>query len=825
MNPLYYVIGVTGSGKTTLAMKHAINHPTTNFFIALPSIQAIDEKANELFDLLDSAGVKRPVKRFYSRQGQEMSVVEQIARHVEATPRDAGSIIFITHRAFAMISHWYHADRWHGIIDEVPCISYSFSEPLPDNRHLLLDKLHMSPFAENDRYSIVDAKDIEEIKHIAVNPGGDRVNRIFQDLCEKLTTSSPWQVFWETKQIEQFRTGKITKPTIHALMHPSKFMGFASMTIMGADLMDSIFYHYYRKLGVEFRENRKISATVKQYCASKGRRHDVHSNGNRLTILRLTDRPWSKSLRKMLIDHEGHQRTVMETYKLAINERTRGIPKIWLGNNDMQHGEIDGTRLPGMPQGFNQFQHYDCFVMLSALRPDKSHVKFLQDMTGMTERQIRRAIASQVAIQAMGRGSIRNPDVEQPFLFICPDKDTSDDVEAKYAGCQTGFLLGYDPVPAQKPPAGGRPPKYATDVERKAAKAAQDRIADLRYRTRKNSSLQDGILLTNPDTSIGVASSRIHSMAVSDLDAMATLWPEMNGIAGFSLSHWRHKGDNIGTGCDAFTPATMFAATLRRWQGWEYSKKEKVPMYSPTLFAAELDPIKNRGKENALVMRGLVLDIEHGAISSEEFPAIFPDLQMLIYSSFNHTKDNPRYRICIPTTHFVTPQINEVICWTLAHKLSKLGYGDKGSERPHGLDTGKFEGTSMFYRPSHRPGMFLNEHLTDRRPLNPYQWIDQAPPEAWLAAEMIEEVPQIVPPEEIASRAEDTPERKAARIGGAVKHFRTTGYEEGKGRTKLYGLFKSLIDIGCSDYEASTIMYQETPSCTIQASAPAKSNA
>jgi hypothetical protein len=101
LNPLYYVIGVTGSGKTTLAMKHAINHPTTNFFIALPSIQAIDEKANELFDLLDSAGVKRPVKRFYSRQGQEMSVVEQIARHVEATPRDAGSIIFITHRAFA----------------------------------------------------------------------------------------------------------------------------------------------------------------------------------------------------------------------------------------------------------------------------------------------------------------------------------------------------------------------------------------------------------------------------------------------------------------------------------------------------------------------------------------------------------------------------------------------------------------------------------------------------------------------------------------------------------------------------------------------------
>jgi hypothetical protein len=192
-------------------------------------------------------------------------------------------------------------------------------------------------------------------------------------------------------------------------------------------------------------------------------------------------------------------------------------------------------------------------------------------------------------------------------------------------------------------------------------------------------------------------------MAVSDLDAMATLCPEANGIGGFALSHWRHKRDKTGTGYDTFVQAATFAATVGRWQGLEYTKKEQVPMYSPTLFAPELHPVKNRGKENAVIMRGLVLDIEHTAISPEEFPAIFPGLQMIIYSSFNHTNDKPRYRICIPTTHFVTPQINEVICWTIAHELSKLGYGDKGSERPHGLDTGKFEGTSMCYRPSTRP--------------------------------------------------------------------------------------------------------------------------
>ena len=336
----------------------------------------------------------------------------------------------------------------------------------------------------------------------------------------------------------------------------------------------------------------------------------------------------------------------------------------------------------------------------------------------------------------------------------------------------------------------------------------------------KNSLLEGVISPANDDTSILAVSSRIHDMAVSDLDAMATLRPETNGIGGFALSHWRDTRDKVGTGYDTFVPAAMFLGTLRRWQGFRDTEKKHVPMYSPTLFDPELHPLKNRGKENAVIVRGLVLDIEHTVISQEEFPAIFPDLQMIIYSSFNHTDGKPRYRICIPTTHFVTPQINEVICWTIADKLSTLGYGDKGSERPHGLDTGKFEGTSTFHRPSYRPEMFLTEHLADRQPLNPYHWIDQAPPEAWFAAKMVEEVPRVV---EKPIAIDNSAERKAARIAGAVKHFRVNGYEKGRGRTKLYGLYKSLVDIGCSDYEASMIMLKKPHSCTIRASAQAKS--
>ena len=56
-----------------------------------------------------------------------------------------------------------------------------------------------------------------------------------------------------------------------------------------------------------------------------------------------------------------------------------------------------------------------------------------------------------------------------------------------------------------------------------------------------------------------------------------------------------------------------------------------------------------------------------------------------------------------------------------------------------------------------------------------------------------------------------------------LRRLRVNGYEKGRGRTKLYGLYKSLVDIGCSDYEASMIMLKKPHSCTIRASAQAKS--
>ena len=94
---------------------------------------------------------------------------------------------------------------------------------------------------------------------------------------------------------------------------------------------------------------------------------------------------------------------------------------------------------------------------------------------------------------------------------------------------------------------------------------------------------------------------------------------------------------------------------------------------------------------------------------------------MILYSSFGHTDKEPRYRVCIPSTHYVSPFVHEMLGRMIEQRLARMGYGGQGSPRPHGIDTGKFERTSLFFRPSHRPEMFLATYLDGgRSPLNPY---------------------------------------------------------------------------------------------------------
>jgi hypothetical protein len=382
------------------------------------------------------------------------------------------------------------------------------------------------------------------------------------------------------------------------------------------------------------------------------------------------------------------------------------------------------------------------------------------------------------------------------FLLLAPDEAIAEDCAAirHFEGCKVVPLVTPYELPQVSPESPGRPPRYATDEERDLAKREQARERKRRQRYRLKMSRKNTKSICDPrdieSDDLPSLVHRLHSWAREDLDSIATIWPETNGIGGFALSHWRHRGDNVGLGCDSFMPSELFVTRLRQWQGWEYNSKRTVPMLSPTLFLSELSPDHNRGKENALLCRGIILDIEHSCIRPDEWPLLFPELQMVLYSSFNHTDDEPRYRVCIPSAHYVSPFVHEMLGKMIEHGLNRQGYGDVRSPRPHGIDTGKFERTSLFYRPSHRPRMFMAAHLDDgRSPLDP--WLDNCPEEVWadnIHVEAIRDDP--APADWLAC-----PTGGGGLVQYGLTRWRQTGSEPG-GRRKFWYLAKCLVDAG-----------------------------
>jgi hypothetical protein len=153
-----------------------------------------------------------------------------------------------------------------------------------------------------------------------------------------------------------------------------------------------------------------------------------------------------------------------------------------------------------------------------------------------------------------------------------------------------------------------------------------------------------------------------------------------------------------------------FLEFLRICHEHEPKSKEDLYLFSPAIFDPNKTTEKNRGKNNILYLRHIVLDFEDGELKPETLPKLFPDLQMAVTNTFRHTWDNPRFRAVFFTSEIMTPEVYGLIYGWIADKLEEAGYAvdrtDKrrkplarSNTRPSGLDWSKSCPTSLFYFP------------------------------------------------------------------------------------------------------------------------------
>ena len=659
-----------GSGKTFDATTAACHGITQNkkTCIAVPSRRLAKQVMRDACHRFPE--LKSRIACFVSNPRKGETAIGRITKYLLDEQDGQGDLLIITHAALQMIAHWRNKGQWHLIADEEITSECHIPVRLkrPETRAALCDLFLVRPW--DDHYSVLEAVDHGKIMDIRDHLYDDQIDEMFAPLTMRLLPSSCWNLFVKTTQWQQFVTGESNRFDVHGLLHPQLLDGFASVKVMAANIEDTLMAAYWRKVG-----RNMLRITPKP----------VTPIGDRLTIKYLPVPKWSKRLRDMVVCEEDGT-TVGEMYaQLCAEEAQKHDPNagnhLFITNLDNTDVEFGGMALPPIPHGMNDCQHATVCAIFSALNRQPAHEAFLRHMLGITEREIRRATVAQVAYQAACRGIIRKADADGRFLLLLPDQAIAEDCAAipHFQGCRMEPLITPHNLPQVQPKSPGRPPSYPTEEARDEAKKEQARERKRRQRFRLKMSRENTISISDPrDMESDDLSSlvhRLHIWARDDLDGIATIRPETNGIGGFALSHWQHYRDNVGLGADTFMPTDLFCTRLRQWQGWEYARKKNVPMFSPTIFDADLSNDHNRGKENAALCRGIILDVEHSCIRPDEWPALLPELQMILYSSFGHTDKEPRYRVCIPSTHYVSPFVHEMLGRMIEQRLTQMGYG------------------------------------------------------------------------------------------------------------------------------------------------------
>jgi hypothetical protein len=791
--------GPTGSGKTFAAVTFAGNRVargTKSAFIQ-PTIALCKQSYDDAIKRFP--GIREQVKTIVTRRGSADGIAHRITSYLNDRD-ETGDLLFVTHAGFLRTPHWHRPDTWNLFVDEAIEVTYHRKFRLRRYRHLLTDLFHLRP-SRHERYGILEPHDFTALDEILEQMDDDEIYEHFADFAWRLRHGH-WNLYVDHEEFTEFQCGQTHTLEVHGLLAPSIFEAFASVTIMGANLADSIMLKFFAREGCIFSQHKAID---------KALRYQTHDNGSRLVIKYLADRKWSKTLRNSELGVDGScdfAESICDVYMgLCQQEAARHsrLPPLWIANTDIRDDEFEGMRLKNVPHGMNGYKMHEVCCIFSALNPPQAHRKFIQDMCGMTEREVRRALLSQTAYQACGRGILRDPTSTGTFLLIVPDRDTADDIAQYYPGCRIERLIS-----DIKEPKIGRPAKYDSEMERMAARREQDR---LRKRVVRKKSLKYNVF-----ADMGTTPDQVRSSLVHVLDEWAGLTPDTTGTSSFSFSRWQNKFDRIGQGNVAHTPADL-VSDLRRRQGIEWACKEASFLICPTIFEKPLELPEHltaigisieapvRTKEKALACRGLLLDFENGDMTPDDFAQVFPNLEFIAHSSWSHTPKAPRFRIGIPITQFVRPDTQVLLLHSLVDRLEAAGWGDAlFYGRKHGVDIGKLHEAAMFYLPSQRPDCFLRHFTEGRKPLNPREWVSM------IADDLLVSPPPAAPTELYFAGEgpvrDDIPvsRRKDELVQWAIDYWRGRGCVKGKGRTQLWLLAKRLAAAGCDEQEMRTIL-------------------
>jgi hypothetical protein len=257
-----------------------------------------------------------------------------------------------------------------------------------------------------------------------------------------------------------------------------------------------------------------------------------------------------------------------------------------------------------------------------------------------------------------------------------------------------------------------------------------------------------------------------------------------------------------------------FISYLKKRHRDTYFQKDDIPCISGALFDPALTKNKNvRYEGNVALCRGQWLDIENGDLTPKLFEQAFPHLPFVAYSTFSHTKQNPRFRIYIPTNRPMLFEESVAIYHEIRYGLKDQGWtnGKRNAKRCGSIDR-PFDGIDCRPNPSQlsllpcqsqdRKASFFIDNTKGKEPLNVDVWLEHR---SWFNGDDAFYDLPIIPDD--GEEAELTPEQIVI-INSATDRWATFGRLNGNGDAGIFTLYLELRRARISTTEMEWRLYR-----------------
>ncbi|MCJ2135173.1 hypothetical protein MKK69_14100 [Methylobacterium sp. J-026] len=699
-----YVSSRAGAGKTNAYINIALvrSKESKNTIICVPTVAL----AKELHRSLEKKDLNVRIMMFHSEDESDIAVSTRVLGYLKDEQR-SGDVLLITHQCFFNLPYIPGKAEWKLLFDENIPTFLSETINLHENHNLITDYIEIvEPGPIHGRVKIVNRT---ELKRIADNKNKDEMWRVLQPVCS-LLIQNDCQCYVSIKQLNDLKNG--LKPrgqlTIYAFRGPDRFIGFDGVTFASAWFEDTFTFHHWKDRGVNWRQDEEATRSLLR---------PIHPENPNLIIFYGYEGRNSKSLRNRL-EKEGNGELRERAIRVIGRE-----PFLWLENNDRRDTSVlkecpSGKRLPPVSAGQNGFSDYRHAIILIATNYDPGQADVLARVAGFNRDMQARAMGDTI-YQAFMRGSLRNDEIEGETRWVVACREDAELLSERFPGSVVRSL-GLTPVVKKK---AGRPRKHENDNDRK------------RHHDRN----KQGSLSLREDFVRYIAPAIVENVVFLDLKdetTYNTIGDFVRYFRGSYFAHIRRTDPKI-----IYRNEAQFIEFLRDMSSRIYEQKNDVPCITGALFDPRTNNGGTRDGTTVLITRGLWLDIEGGDLTVKDFEQSFPQLQFVAYSTFNHTKQDPRLRIYLPTSRAMYEDESVSIYHEIRHTLKSMGWkqGKKLTAKRGVSHNDRFDGIDNRSGPSQlsilpcqsqdRKASFFIERTEGRQPLDVSTWLKQ---KSWM---------------------------------------------------------------------------------------------